>query len=452
MALPTSMLAALALAGGLAAQAPAVQDRTLRPQQAAPKAVAEPRVALLIGNSDYTDAPLKNPVNDARAMKGALEGCAFHVTLLENAGKQRMEEAIRAFGDQLQGGAVGLFYFAGHGVQVKGVNYLVPVGAALGREDEIAYQAVDVGQVLDKMESAKNPLNLVILDACRNNPFARSWRGVKGGGLAQVDAPAGTLIAYATAPGKTAADGGGAHGIYTEALLTELRQPGQKLLDVFQEVRRRVLAASDGAQIPWESNSTVGTFYFRPMEGGSPQGVSDPAALERAYWESIRDSREVEAFEAYLSRYPNGTFADLAKMRREALAKESASRDQGSALALAITHKGDCEECGLEEIIREVVLAKGWRVDTHAGLQAVATVEVERSTVGSQDAVMATWPVYRATVAFTFRGSQKTGPAKVIEVPAKGIASSLLRAKEALRKELRAALAQAIPDPAHLQL
>jgi hypothetical protein len=245
--------------------------RTLRPQQAAVAGLAagDARIALIIGNGSYEEAPLRNPVNDAKAMKQALEDCRFDVTLKVNASKREMEEAIQAFGDRIRGGAVGLFYYAGHGVAVKGTNYLIPVGAKLSREDEVPYEGVDVGRVLDKMDTARNQLNILILDACRNNPFARSWRS-SSRGLVQVSAPKGSLIAYATAPGSTAADGSGEHGLYTEALLAKLKEPGVSLLDVFQDVRAEVESRSQGQQIPWESNSTVGRFYFRPATPAAP--------------------------------------------------------------------------------------------------------------------------------------------------------------------------------------
>ncbi|MGA2082485.1 MAG: caspase family protein [Holophaga sp.] len=220
-------------------------------------------MALVIGNGGYADAPLRNPANDARAMKEALESCNFEVTLLTDSSKRVMEDAIRDFGDKIRNGAVGLFYFAGHGIQVKGTNYLVPVGANLQREDEVPYQAVDAGLVLDKMDAAKNKLNIVILDACRNNPFAHSWRTTGDKGLAQVKAPMGTLVAYATAPGSIAADGSGDHGLYTGALIQELQEPGLPMLEVFQKVREKVVELSQRSQTPWESNSTIGTFFFR---------------------------------------------------------------------------------------------------------------------------------------------------------------------------------------------
>jgi formylglycine-generating enzyme required for sulfatase activity len=293
-------------------------DRTLRPQQGPTLPVAaEARIALVIGNGAYSEAPLRNPVNDAQAMKVALEGCRFTVRLLQNAGKREMEDAIRVFGDRIRGGAVGLFYFAGHGVQVKGVNYLVPVGAKLDREDEVPYQAVEAGLVLDKMEAAKNKLNILILDACRNNPFARSWRSTGDRGLAQVKAPTGSLIAYATAPGSTAADGIGEHGLYTEALLTQLKEPGLELEKVFKKVREKVLEGSGLRQTPWESNSTVGDFFFRPL-ATNLTGPTE-AELEATYWEGIQNSRDPKEFDTYLARFPGGAHAELARLKLKAL-------------------------------------------------------------------------------------------------------------------------------------
>jgi TPR repeat protein len=262
-----------ACAIGLGAQDP----RTLRPQQtAAEPAAPEARTALVIGNGAYQDAPLKNPVNDAKAMAGALQGCGFAVTELENANRAQMREAIRAFGARIAEGGVGLFYFAGHGMQVKGRNFLVPVGADIAQEDEVEGEAVEVDTILAKMETARNRLNILILDACRNNPFGHSFRSTQQG-LAQVDAPVGTFVAFATAPGRTAADGGGDHGLYTEALLRQFRNPGVKLEDVFKRTRAEVLKGSAQQQTPWENSSIVGDFYFVPG-AAAPTSASAPAS------------------------------------------------------------------------------------------------------------------------------------------------------------------------------
>src|SRR5271169_5752900 len=168
--------------------------------------VMERRLALVIGNGAYRDAPLLNPVNDARDIAQALADSGFEVTRLENASLREMRVALRDFGDRLrQQGGVGLFYFAGHGVQVKGKNYLIPVGAQIEREDEVEFESLDANLVLEKLDSAGNRFNIVILDACRNNPFARAFRSATQG-LAQMDAPTGTVVAFSTSPGSVAAD------------------------------------------------------------------------------------------------------------------------------------------------------------------------------------------------------------------------------------------------------
>ncbi len=226
--------------------------------------LAESRVALVIGNSNYLSGPLRNPVNDARAMALALESSGFEVLLKENVINQNeMKRVVREFGLKLKTGGTALFYYSGHGMQVKGFNYLIPTQAVMNIEQEIEYEALDVGFVLAYMESAKCDVNIVILDACRNNPFARSFRDTKQG-LSSMVAPTGTLIAYSTAPGSVASDGLEEHGIYTQALLTRMQQEGVKVEDVFKGVRADVLALSQGEQTPWESSSLVGDFYFHP--------------------------------------------------------------------------------------------------------------------------------------------------------------------------------------------
>ncbi|HMH50866.1 MAG TPA: caspase family protein [Candidatus Acidoferrum sp.] len=217
----------------------------------------EPKIALLIGNSAYREAPLRNPVNDVRAMAGTLRELGFTVLAHENTTKRAMETAILEFGRRLADGGVGFFYYAGHGLQVRGRNYLVPVDADIESEAATRIAAVDVDLLLEQMAEAKNRVNVVILDACRNNPFERRLRGASKG-LAAVDAARGTLIAYATAPGSVAADGEGANGLYTEELLKALRVPGLKVEEVFKQVRVGVTSRSKGAQTPWESSSLTG--------------------------------------------------------------------------------------------------------------------------------------------------------------------------------------------------
>lgn len=232
----------------------------------------ERRVALVIGNAAYDQGPLRNPIRDLRAIAGTLRAVGFEVTALENASQERMKRAIFEFGSALRrGGGVGLFYFSGHGMQVSGRNWMVPVDARLEVERHVELEGVDVGRVLVEMESSRNRLNIVILDACRDNPFARSFRSRRQG-LAPMDAPAGTLVAYATAPGQVAADGDGQLSPFTGALVKAIPQPGLKLEDVFKRARVAVKDATGGAQVPWEYSSLTGDFFFVPA-GDNPSGT-----------------------------------------------------------------------------------------------------------------------------------------------------------------------------------
>jgi len=223
------------------------------------------RLALIIGNSEYDSSPLRNPENDASSMAAELEALGFEVMLGTNASKDEMLVSIRDFGAKLkthQG--VGLFYFAGHGLQVQGRNYLVPVDANIQKEQDVELEAVDLQRVLGEMEFAGNNLNIVVLDACRNNPYASSFRSGGGSGLATTTAPQGTFIAFATAPGQVAADGTGSNGLYTQELIAAMREPGVKIEDVFKKVRMNVYNLSGKTQVPWENSSIFGDFYFKP--------------------------------------------------------------------------------------------------------------------------------------------------------------------------------------------
>ena len=220
------------------------------------------RFALVIGNGAYNSAPLKNTINDAEDMTKNLRQLGFKVILQKNVDQRKMEDAIRYFGKQLRDGGVGLFYFAGHGMQVNGRNYLIPIDARIESESDIKYEAVDAGRVLGKMEDAGNQLNIVILDACRNNPFARSFR-MEQKGLARMDAPTGSLIAYSTAPGEVAADGTEKNGIFTKHLIRHMKTPNLPIEQVLKRVRIDVANETNERQIPWESSSLMGDFYFK---------------------------------------------------------------------------------------------------------------------------------------------------------------------------------------------
>ncbi|MGC9195355.1 MAG: SUMF1/EgtB/PvdO family nonheme iron enzyme [Syntrophobacteraceae bacterium] len=258
------------------------------PQKAQP---IEPdkRTALVIGNASYALGALRNPVNDAEAMAKTLGSLSFDVTLRENLDQKQMKAAIQSFGEKLKKrGGVGLFYFAGHGVQLSGHNYFIPVDASLQLKSQVEYEAVDMGEVLSQMDWAKNRMNIVIIDACRDNPFAQSFRSLSLG-LASVLAPTGTLIAYSTAPGSVANDGAGQNGLYTGALIKAMVQPGLQIEDVFKRVRLAVSQATDGKQVPWESSSLIGDFYFIPplhaqqhQASTAPQAVQPPSKAAQA--------------------------------------------------------------------------------------------------------------------------------------------------------------------------
>ena len=223
----------------------------------------EKRTALVIGNSQYEVGALRNPANDGRDIASALESLGFDVTLKLNANQEGMEEAISQFGRRLYQGGVGLFYYAGHGVQVGGENYLIPTRARIESESDVRYKGVNMGQILGKMGEARNGLNIIILDACRDNPFARSFRSsTRGLAVVRDAAPKGTLIAYATSPGKVASDGDANNGLYTKHLLHNMTKPGLSIEQVFKRVLKGVEQETNGKQSPWTSSSFSGDFHF----------------------------------------------------------------------------------------------------------------------------------------------------------------------------------------------
>jgi WD40 repeat protein len=261
-----------------AAAAPSDAAAVVPPAPAAPDTAPEERLALVIGNSSYRDTPLANPANDARAMAFKLKELGFRVIEKEDASLEEMRKSVRDFGNQIALGGVGLFYYAGHGVQSNGVNYLIPVDADIQDETELTSRAFAATEVLEKMDSAKNRINIVILDACNNNPLVRKIRSATNG-LAIMQQGSGTIVEFATKPGSTAADGDGSHGLYSDELLQALSQPGLSIEEVFKQVRMEVSRKSGGAQIPWENSSLLGEFYFNPLPGqeGPRQALIAPS-------------------------------------------------------------------------------------------------------------------------------------------------------------------------------
>jgi len=280
------------------------------------------RVALVIGNASYAGpAALANPANDAAAMAAALARLGFQVVEVRDAGKAQMASAVQRAAEALRGRrGVGMLYFAGHGLQLDWRNYMVPVDARLGRRDDVAAQTLDLSTVIEAFAAAGTRMNIMVLDACRDNPFAGA---ASGKGLAQLDAPPGTFLAYATAPGNVAQDGDGGNGLYTQYLLQELGRPQAKIEDVFKRVRLQVRQKSQGRQVPWESTSLEEDFFFdaglRPQPAPDERARQESFAREKAEWDRIKDSRQPEDFYEFLKKYPTGHVSELATARLERL-------------------------------------------------------------------------------------------------------------------------------------
>lgn len=315
---------------------------------AAGREVTEARIALVIGNAAYRSDPLDNPVNDARLVAGVLQKAGFEVTLRQDLDRAGLLEALRGFGSRLDENTVALLYYAGHGLQLRDRNYLIPVDAEIRSEDEIPIAGIDVGFVLGRMAHARSRINLVILDACRNNPFL--GKTVAAQGLAQMDAPLGTLLAYATAPGKLAADSGGgagANSVYAAHLARHLLTPGLSVEQVFKRVREGVVRETQQQQVPWESSSLQSEFAFVPGVAATASAAPDvEAAGEIAFWNSIQASTRAEEFRAYLRQYPQGRFAALAQARLAAFGAAPAPTPVGTAVASAGTAASATETLG----------------------------------------------------------------------------------------------------------
>ena len=239
------------------------QQRPVSPQTANNSSMGK-RIALVVGNANYKVRPLKNSVNDADDVSKSLKATGFEVIDLRDATLPQMRSAVRQFGDRLVSNDVGLVYYSGHGVEVKGRNYFIPVNADIQREDEIADQGLDVSLILEKMSTAGKGVNILIVDACRDDPFGRSFRS-SSRGLATMDAPRGTIIAYATSPGKVASDGDPRerNSPYTKHLVKAMQSPNKPIEQVFKEVRRAVQDETKNQQTPWENTSLSGDFFFR---------------------------------------------------------------------------------------------------------------------------------------------------------------------------------------------
>jgi carboxyl-terminal processing protease len=288
--------------------------------------LADKRVALVVGNSAYQNiGRLDNPRNDATLMAATLRSLGF--TLIGDGpqldlDKAGLDLAVQKFGSSLQGADVGMFYYAGHGVQVRGSNFLVPVGANPTREADVDFQMVDVNLVLRQMEGAGTKLNMVVLDACRNNPF--SGRGLRSadGGLAQMRAPEGTLISFATQPGNVALDGDG-NSPYTKALAATIRKSGLDIFQTFNEVGLAVKRSTGGSQQPWVSSSPIdGSFYFvppQPAAGTAPASAPAPTDNAAQAWAATRDTSSIAVMDSFIQQYGDSIYGPFARARRDEL-------------------------------------------------------------------------------------------------------------------------------------
>lgn len=290
------------------------------------------RIALVIGNSAYPGtAALSNPANDAKAMSEQLRKLGFQVLELRDGSRGQMTEAIDDARKRLQGkNGVGMLYYAGHGLQINWRNYMVPVDAQPKTQNDVVAQAVDVDAVINAFKQAGNRVNILVLDACRNNPYDGT---ASAKGLAQIDAVPGTFLAYATAPGNTADDGEGSNGLYTSYLLQELAKPVSRIEDVFKRVRLQVRQKSRGQQIPWESTSLEEDFVFNdgrgpgattpiaPLPKPKPEERDQLFLREKVEWDRIKQSRNPDDFYAFLQTYPNGMVSEAAQSRLDQLSK-----------------------------------------------------------------------------------------------------------------------------------
>lgn len=287
---------------------------------------AAKRVALVIGNGAYHETPLLNPANDANDMARSLQSLGFDIVKAIDADLRSMHDALDIFCSKIKRGDVALFFYAGHGVQVQGENYLLPIKSRIRSIKDVRYEALQVGRVLDRLEELKS-MNIIILDACRNNPLGRGFKRSVERGLAVVARkPEGSILAFATAPGKTAADGSGRNGLFTEAVLRHMKTPGLDIEKLFKIVRVDVKQKSFGKQVPWSESSLTEDFYLGKVSIATVRRTSQTTETiaqpipgvtntEALFWQSIKDTNNAAMYEAYLNRYPNGVFSDLARIR-----------------------------------------------------------------------------------------------------------------------------------------
>jgi uncharacterized caspase-like protein len=307
----------------------------------------EERFALLIGNSRYTDAtPLRNPENDIRLVGASLSRVGFEVVGAENLSAEFMRQVLERFVEQVKAAEnpVVLVYFAGHGVALNGQNYLLPVDVATASSEDVEASSITASEVLDTIGALDPKLQILILDACRNDPFENASRSL-GRGLAEMSATGsgaadlGTLIAFSTSPGNIAQDGDSGSSPYASALAEALLVPGLSIEAMFKRVRRTVQERTKNAQEPWENAAMRGEFYFT-----EPEAAVD-ASLDQDFWELVSLVDSIESMRRYLERFPNGRFAELARLRIEHMNKDFAYRRKAETFPIVMLRDENFNVC-----------------------------------------------------------------------------------------------------------
>ncbi len=307
------------------------------------------RVALVVGNAAYADQPLKNPVNDAKAVSSKLKGLGFEVMLVENLKKREVGRTLAGFAQKIGRDDEVVVFYAGHGLQVRGENYLPTVDAKIESEEDVETNSLKLNDLLSKLDESRARVKIVILDACRNNPYSKGFRSLERG-LARVqDAPSGTLMHFATRPGQVAADGEGGNGLYTTELLKVLDKPGIAVEQLFKQVSQAVVQSSREQQEPWQEGSLRGEFYFAsavaPAIAVKPNTIQEPlkADAEQEAWELAKKTHTAEGYQGFLEEFPKGRFASAARSALKGLTPSSQVKTKQPLATPSVQNEQDRE-------------------------------------------------------------------------------------------------------------
>jgi len=370
-------------------------------------AAAEKRIALVVGNSQYSSSKLINPKNDATDISEALRGLGFDVELALDLSYSEMNDEITSFGQKLNSADVGLFFYAGHGVQVDGVNYLIPTNIELSEADSSADKVISTSYILKKMELAGNGVNIMVLDACRNNPGFEDFKTSPSPGLAVIEAPTASFIAYSTAPGNIASDGSGRNSPYTQGVLKNIKMPGQTIEQMFKKVRVAVVQNTDGLQVPWENSSLLGEFYFvEPVVSnalGKTTTYYSAEQFELDFWKSVQAEASKEMYESYLKKFPKGNFSLSAKDKLKRLGNgfltihsnvfgdsiKVNGEYRGTSKSVLSLEEGEYDievsKPGFDTISHHIKIASEQHMDLQFTLQASSSIIASNTSVPTQN-------------------------------------------------------------------